>query len=166
MSDTVPKNPTPSSHGQVAGEYYDKLAAYFGDFADDLRDTAGIVVDLTYHDLMNAAESLAFDLNRYKLFHEIDIPDRARSAAYICKWIMRFRPVALIQKLEELPKEKKQPALLINELYCLYVISGVLGIDFEGETTDRFSGIVLYSLRYRAHSEDTFILLLAKMCGI
>lgn len=154
------------NHAGLAGQKYDQLVDYFSDFAEELRETSRVPCDLDYGVLTNVCESYAFDLSRYSKFHELNAPDRARRAAYICKWIIRLRPVYLIH--DQLPddKESKKFALMVNELFCLYVASGILGVDIEESATNRFVEILLYSLRYRLSSEDSLILLFSRMLDL
>lgn len=153
-------------HEEVAGLAYNEVADIFDVFAEELNTATGLVVDINYPDLMNVAESFAYDLARYRSFHEIKVPDRARRAAYMAKWIMRFRPVYLVGEVHELNESQKTRALILNEDFALYIASAFLDVDIEAELTDRMASILLYSFRYRSHSEDTFILYFAALCKI
>lgn len=153
-------------HSQAVGEIYDEIDNLFGAFASDFKDSCGIEVDIDSDLILNVCESFAYDIVRYTAFHENVIPDRARRAAYLCKWLMRFRPTFVTSSLSNLPHRERQLGLLANELFCMYASSGLLRINLETTITDRLFNTLLYSLRYRAHSEDAFILFFAYLAGI
>jgi hypothetical protein len=157
---------TDQEHNQKVGVAYDELNLLFDAFAQDFHSATGIRVDVEPRHLLNICESYVYDIYRYISFHELEIPDRARRAAYLCKWLMRFRPVFLISDVSKLSDEARTFALLANELFSMYAISGFLRLDLEAHLSARLFNIVLYSLRYRAHSEDAFILFFASVCGI
>jgi len=142
------------------------LADLFEDFSKELHDAFEIRTDVLYEELLNCAESFAYDIKRYKDFHEIGVPDSPRKASYISKWIMRLRPVYCLDEFKKTPKEHQRTFLLVNELFALHVISYYLDEDIESMMTDALINILLYSLRYRAHSEDTFLLFFARLKGV
>jgi hypothetical protein len=65
--------------------------------------------------------------------------------------------------IETLSPEQGEMLLLANELYAMYVLSATIKIDLEKKLAARMGNILLYSLRYRAASEDSFILFLAHL---
>jgi len=58
------------------------------------------------------SESYFKDMDRKKKFHRIAFADSHKCAAYMAKWIMRFRPVQLTVENAE------AKALLANEYLC------------------------------------------------
>lgn len=146
------------------GSIYDELDRHFEAFSEDFESSLGLKFDIDAAELANVAQSYVYDLERYVKFHEVEIPDRARRGAYICKWLMRLRPVRHSIQLDGLQDSLATMAVLCNELFSLYVLSATLKIDLEVSLSPRMGTILLYSMRYRATSEDTFILLLAKLC--
>jgi len=65
--------------------------------------------------------------------------------------------------IKTLSTEQGEMLLLANELYAMFVLSATIKIDLEKALTARMGNILLYSLRYRASSEDSFILFLAHL---
>jgi len=68
-----------------AGVIYDELLRHFDEFSEDMKLLLGLDLDLDLSQLANVAQSYDYDLGRYVNFHEVQIPDRARRGAYICK---------------------------------------------------------------------------------
>jgi hypothetical protein len=120
-------------------------------------------LELDPSQLANIAQSYVYDLGRYVKFHEVQIPDRARRGAYICKWVIKLKPIHHRMAIETLSPEQGEMLLLANELYAMYVLSATIKIDLEKKLAARMGNILLYSLRYRAASEDSFILFLAHL---
>jgi len=140
---------------------YNRLDRLFADFAEPYKGELSLEIGIDPIELGNVARSYAYDIHRYKDFHEIKIPDRARRGAYLCKWLMRLRPVVYSADVEQLSTERATMLLLVNELFAMYAISALMKIDFEQTLSTEMGNILLYSLRYRASSEDSFILFLA-----
>lgn len=145
---------------------YNELVAFFGAFAADFEVFTGLTLRLDDSGTYNLAQSYVYDLGRYTQFHEIEVPDRARRAAYICKWIMRFHPILVPYDVTELEERHGKFAMVANELFAIYVVSGLLKIELEASLSPRMFNMTLYSLRYRASSEDTFILFFAQLCQL
>jgi hypothetical protein len=76
---------------------------------------------------------------------------------------MKLRPIHYTTQLSLVPKETGQMLILANELFAIYVLSGTMKIDFENTLSDKIMNTLLYSLRYRASSEDSLILFLAHL---
>ncbi len=154
------------AHTKEVGEFYDRLDALFDAFASDFKVSRDIDIDINSAFLLNVCESFVYDITRYSMFHENEIPDRARRASYLCKWLMRFRPAFVKTDISSRSNDDQKLALLVNELFCMYASSGILRVDLETKITGRLFNTLLYSLRYRAHSEDAFILFFAHLSGI
>ncbi|MDE2166082.1 MAG: hypothetical protein KGJ66_07070 [Alphaproteobacteria bacterium] len=141
------------------GAVYDELQNFFDDFQVEFRAaTNGLTLHFDRPVITNVAQSYIYDLARYSKFHEIEIPDLARRAGYLAKWLLRLRPVRCDADVTAMPEEIGKLALTVNELFALYVVSGILRIDLEARLTPRTLNMVLYSFRYRATSEDAFFL--------
>jgi hypothetical protein len=156
----------PEGHDRAVGEAYDEIENYFIGFAEEMRGSSGVAIDLDRGAFVNVCESYIYDLFRYSQFHEIEIPDRARRAAYACKWIMRFRPVFVLSTSISLDQRQRQLALIATELFAMWVASAIMNYDLEQMTTPRMFNILMYTLRYRSQTEDAFILLFAHYCGL
>jgi hypothetical protein len=147
---------------QEAGDVCDQLDAYFDSFHNDFRAASHLETDFCPRTMQNVAVSFVHDLHRYRAYHQVDIPDSVRRAAYLCKWLTKLRPISV---RTEWTKGVGDYYLMANELFALHVAGGILDIDFESESNPRMMNILLYSLRYRA-SEDTFILYFGKLSGL
>ncbi len=144
--------------GDATTAVYEELGGFFAQFSNDFDSAVGLKPRENDALFWNIAQSQVYDLNRYAHFHELDIPDRARRAAYLVKWIMRFRPIRVDADITSLPEEKGKFALLVNEQFALYVASGILQIDLEQRFSAKMLNMVLYTMRYPSASEDSFLL--------
>jgi len=146
------------------GIIYEELGGHFSEFSDEFESLFGQRLQINAAQLGNVAQSYVFDLGRYVKFHELEIPDRARRGAYVCKWLMKLRPIYFDATITHLPEEIASMLLLANELFAMYVTSAITRVDLEKSLSERMGNILLYSLRYRSSSEDSFILFLAQLC--
>ena len=149
---------------QAAGELYDELVDIFNLFAQWFKACVGSNIALEPPILMNVVQSYSYDLDRYRKFHEIEMSDTVRRAAYLAKWMMRFRPVRVLEYSSS--EVARQSELTADELFTMFVVSVYLQVDLEEVLSNRLMNIFIYSLRYRSHSEDTFILFFAHLCGL
>lgn len=148
-----------------AGSVFDELRQYLADFEEEMT-ARKINVDfhIDVYALFNACGSYVQDLYRYCEYHNIQVPDRARRAAYICKWMMRFRPLIAMEPAGETTDTDRDIALMINESFCAYLSGIRLDIKWDTDVSAKVFGILLYSFRYRSYMEDPFILLFAHLC--
>jgi len=141
-----------------AAAIYQELDGFFDHFSDEFASAVGLKPIADHSAFWNIGQSQVYDLNRYAHFHELQIPDRARRAAYLVKWIQRLRPVRVEADITALPEERGKFALLVNEQFALYVASGILRIDLEQAFSAKMLNMILYTMRYRSPSEDSFLL--------
>jgi hypothetical protein len=143
---------------------YDQLRAIVVKFNKDTGNENGLEIDVDFDALWNLCGSYTDDLIRYTAYHDAPIPDKARRCAYLCKWIMKFRPLVVIDSNAPDGKEVRTYALMANEIFIQWCVSGILELDWAS-ISDRMQELFLYTLRHRYNSEDTYILFFAQLCN-
>lgn len=99
--------------------------------------------------LRTVSESYFKDIERKKAFHGIEYADAHKRAAYMVKWIMKFRPVQLVV-------ENASPlGLLANEHYALYFAIRFLKIR-PSAIPPHFYYHLIYSLHYRYYDANSW----------
>jgi hypothetical protein len=88
------------------------------------------------------SESYFKDMDRKKAFHGITYADVHKCAAYMAKWIMRFRPIQLTVE------DARAKPLLANEYLALAMAFVFLKVNVRSLPTELFRTMV-YSMRYR-----------------
>ena len=157
-----------SVHSERAREIeaaYDLVRAFSVQFEQGMKDENGLEIYADKDGFWNLATSFVDDLRRYREYHETEMPDRARRAAYLAKWIMKFRPITAFESSADKRKEVRTFELMANEVFAMMCMSGVMMFDWDN-ISDRMRVILLYSLRHRFNSEDTYILFLAQLCDL
>lgn len=134
-------------------------------FEVDMMQENGLDIRVDYGALFNLAMSYVDDITRYKAYHDTEVPDRARRSAYLCKWLMKFRPIVVLNPEAIKTEEINTFRLLANEIFAMYCISGLMEIDWS-DLSDKIRIITLYSLRHRYNSEDTYILFFALLTDL
>ena len=118
--------------------------------------------------LRPAIVSYYYDIHRYKDFSGSEWANKYKQAAYIIKWIVRFRPI----QIKESTKHVSSEILDINikfALFCGFAFLGKKVIDLiminkqkADSDTDKkersFYDTLLYDLRYRQLSGKKLIL--------
>lgn len=94
--------------------------------------------------LKHCVDSYFCDLYRMKGFHEIDIEDRHKRAAFTLKWITRLRPVQICSAA---PLNKSW--LLVNEMFAVYAGLKHLPVTFHAMRRDLYLRNLLYTLHNR-----------------
>jgi hypothetical protein len=147
-----------------ASEAYDLLRKYAIRFDKATEDENGLDLKVDFNALWNLAHSYTDDIKRYQSYHHAPIPARARRAAYLCKWIMKFRPLIVMNPIAVVEEEVQTFLLMANETFALWCASGEMEFDWSN-ISDELRVVLLYSLRHRYNSEDTYILFFAKLCN-
>lgn len=98
--------------------------------------------------LYAVATSYYFDIKRAKDFHDTTLANGYRQAAFIIKWLLRFRPIN--------DTNADGRFLLVNEKFALALAFALLGIDPASVDKPLYAHL-LYSLRYRVMDEGALI---------
>ncbi|OHC75491.1 MAG: hypothetical protein A3G18_09570 [Rhodospirillales bacterium RIFCSPLOWO2_12_FULL_58_28] len=117
--------------------------------------------------MLSVAQSAMDDIWRYKSYHLRDPDKRSNAikrAAYLTKWITRFRPiyVARILSANNLGAtfDKKDTTLLVNEGFAIHISLTTLATSINVEEIHLepdFFADFLYDLHYRSYSEDALL---------
>jgi len=98
--------------------------------------------------LYAAIESYYSDIDRTKCFHEIDLSDEHKKAAFSVKWFVRFRPIQLVKDIPD--KSLSFEHLLANETFALILALSLLDLgDNAIDITDKYMGNLIYCMRFR-----------------
>ena len=145
-----------------AAEAYSLLRELAIKFERGMANECGSTILIDYDAIWNLSRSYADDVGRYSAYHDTLLPDRPRRCAYMCKWLMKFRPIVVMERGQPGSEEIRTCELMANELFALACVSGMMAFDWSG-VSDRIRTILLYSLRHRYNSEDTYILFFAQI---
>jgi len=99
---------------------------------------------LQKHILLHAVESYFCDLQHSKDFHNIQLADRHKIAAFTIKWIVKSRPI----QLSEDAKPGGNYILLANEIFALTAGLRYLSADVRKLSSPMFRSL-LYTLHHR-----------------
>lgn len=102
--------------------------------------------------VLNATiESYFCDIYRLQHFRHITEPDMHKQAAFMIKWIVKFRPVQLNAACREIT----ETLLFVNEVFALHLALTILGINNRRFIEDRpkYFENLLYVLHFHAHFE-------------
>ena len=80
----------------------------------------------------------------YKVKHNLDTADRARRAAFACKWFVHFRPI--LCPSPEMANSHVYTHML-NEFFALYLAGTMLHIDFRESLHWKTTRQMIYRLR-------------------
>lgn len=147
---------------RAAAEAYSLLREFAIKFEKGMGDENGSTILIDYDALWNLSRSYVDDVGRYAAYHETEVPDQARRCAYMVKWLMKFRPIVVMDIKDRKKEEIRTVALMANELFALMCVSGMMEFDWN-DISERMRTILLYSLRHRYNSEDTYILFFAQI---
>lgn len=100
--------------------------------------------------LRNAVESYFCDLQHSKDFHDIELADRHKVAAFTIKWIVKSRPIQLI----ETASPNSRYILLVNEIFALMAGLIHLSADIPKISSPMFRSL-LYTLHNRTVDAET-----------
>lgn len=145
---------------------YHEIRQYAVEFQKAMSDENGLEIRIDTDALHNLAQSYADDVNRYSAYHHTVMPDRARRGAYLCKWLMKYRPLVVFNPGANPDEEVRTFSLMANEVFAMFCSSGLLEIDWATDVTNMIRQIMLYTLRHRNNSEDTYILFFAQLCNL
>ncbi len=81
-------------------------------------------IELNEYVLRESVESCLCDLYRLKAFRGITQEDEHKQAAFLVKWITKFRPIQFRNTAFD-----KESIVLVNELFAVYVALVVLNLD-------------------------------------
>ena len=100
------------------------------------------------------------DIIRYRWYHDMlgQRVDGRKQAAFTVKWILKFRPIVFTDASEN--KEEVTPLDFFgNELLALRTAISLAEIDdVAHRMPDDLFSLALYTMRYRAFSEDGILL--------
>lgn len=147
---------------RAAAEAYSLLREFAMKFEKGMSEECGSTILIDYDGLWNLSRSYADDVGRYSAYHDTQVPDQARRCAYMCKWLMKFRPIVVMEVGDPGNEEVRTCELMANELFALVCVSGMMEFDWSS-VSPRIRTILLYSLRHRYNSEDTYILFFAQI---
>lgn len=93
--------------------------------------------------LRNTVESYFCDLQHSKDFHNIELADRHKVAAFTIKWIIKSRPI----QLNENANPNGSYILLVNEIFAL-----MAGLIHLSASIEQLSNPMFRSLLYTLHN--------------
>jgi len=145
---------------------YNELRRFTTQFSQFVSDEeGGLELGVDRDALLNLSRSYIDDLRRYTTYHNAPIPDHARRCAYLCKWIMKFRPLVVRNPIAPTDREFESFAIMVNEIFATWCVSILMMVEWD-EISINIRELFLYSLRHRSNSEDTYILFFAQLCQI
>lgn len=105
--------------------------------------------------LAHACETYCADLIRHANFHGIDRPDAHKRAAFLFKWICKFRPV-LFASPSDIPPE----ALVnVNSWFALAAALGNFSIDTFKLRESTIVPYIIYSGTYRNINPESWAII-------
>lgn len=135
----------------------------------------------TNYALKHLLKSYYYDIIRYKEFHFPieDLEDhsihnysqatgsgldRVKQASYLIKWIVRFKPICILNTVEAKKRSKLLPKQekfihIVNEIYAVIVAGSIVKYECKAES---FNALV-YQLHYRPYDEGLFEQLLIQL---
>jgi len=123
-------------------EYLYVLESVFQTMKTVMKLPAEIRLDIGI--LKHCVDSYFCDLLRMKGFHEIDIEDRHKRAAFTIKWITRLRPIQICSDAQ-----LNKSWLLVNELFAVFAGLKHLPVTFHAMRKDLYLRNLLYTLHNR-----------------
>lgn len=107
-------------------------------------DVSGLTLNIGI--LHHVAVSFWHDIIRLQAYHPIEIPDHHKKAAFLFKWISKFKPVQVANLYDKNPETSKI-YMRINELFSFFCVWPLLNC---GKTPDQtvFDAII-YSATFR-----------------
>lgn len=142
---------------------YNQLRDLAAKFNSETREESGLDISIDFGALWNLTRSYVDDVHRYSSYHDAPIPDKARRCAYLCKWLMKFRPLVVLNPSAPRDEEIQTFSLMANEIFTAWCVSALMTLDWS-EVSNEIRLLLLYSLRHRFNSEDTYILFFAHLC--
>lgn len=109
--------------------------------------------------LLNCIESYYLDISRIKCFHNINLSDGHKKAAFSIKWLMKFRPIQLDPSCDG--GVIKRADMLANEIFAVHLAMLLMGIGFE--EFDGLSIKYLNNLFYNLHYREVDGMILSSM---
>lgn len=106
-------------------------------------------VYLNKYVLRATVESYYCDMNRLQHFRKVTEPDSHKQAAFMIKWIVKFRPVQLYDHCREVTGT----LLLVNEIFALHLALTILKIANRNFIEDKkaYFANLLYVLHFHSH---------------
>jgi hypothetical protein len=111
--------------------------------------------------IVNITKSAMDDIRRYKAYHQVELSDAVKRAAYFTKWILWFRPIYVGRPTGShdftASFDPKDKSLLINELFALNFSLATLATDAKVPCillTARTQANLLYDFHYRDVNDD------------
>lgn len=152
-----------------AGQAYEDLNKYYGVFCQTVERDYGLKLPANSSYFSQVARSFIRDIKKYMDQHGLESADETRVAAYVTKWVMKYRPVhhgLTVEQLRAHTLANRRDILMINEAFCVFISSCILQVDIAAKITAKLMSIVLYTLRFGPASEDTVILFYSHLDGI
>jgi hypothetical protein len=94
--------------------------------------------------LSHCIKSFFLDIGRTNAFHEIDIADRHKRAAYAMKWIVKTKPIQINPGSDPISRLH----LVVNEMYALHYGLNFLNMSMD-DISEKYLLNLIYTLHYR-----------------
>lgn len=113
--------------------------------------------------MANVVQSAMDDILRYKLYHQDKndgLSNCVKRSAYFTKWIVTLRPLYHDRPATPGALDKKDPTLLMNEMYAVQNSLRTIATDTDNEVIKLdpfFYSELLYDLHYRDLSGDALL---------
>ncbi|MBF0620965.1 MAG: hypothetical protein HQL54_03480 [Magnetococcales bacterium] len=104
--------------------------------------------------LANCVYSYYLEVQRHKEFHGIDNADGIKKAAYLTKWLLKTRPIQVLN--DNTRSETAKYPLLANEGFALSVALTFLDIKWNAVPNEVITRL-LYDFHYRPVVAETLI---------
>ena len=138
-------------------------------FQEAFEKTFSVKIGIDHRRLYIAIISAYDDIARYKTFHlenpEEEKSDAIKRAAYLTKWICRFKPLQVNEGADfssEIISDKNiDYTILVNELFAIHVATTHLSVHAGRDfvlTPDKEYELV-YDLLFRNISEDALMII-------
>lgn len=151
---------TPAALEDRFADHYALAQSYVETFNADFEVEAQISARRLYLTIISAYK----DIERYKNFH-LDDPFQQRSdgikrAAYLAKWLCRFKPIMVSDDSSDLSNPNVDKAMLVNELFALHLAVVHISIDVERDfvISDEKAHEIAYEMLFRNLNEDSYLL--------
>lgn len=131
-------------HEQARDKALD-LSCFFSKLQESVApENASLTLNMLF--LLDACESSLIDLERHKEFHQIDLEDKHKRAAFLFKWLAHMRPV----NVTGCPKGKGVGKIVrINAYFALLAALGELDVDMNSFAPSKIAQNMIYAGAYR-----------------
>jgi hypothetical protein len=113
-------------------------------YYEKLRSRGYNATNLNEKVLSHCIKSFFLDIGRTTAFHEIDIADRHKKAAYAMKWIVKTKPIQINPDVPLISRFY----LIVNEIYAVHYGLNYLNMTMQ-DVSGKFLSNLIYTLHYR-----------------